>query len=105
MKAVDKGELVTAMAMAYALYRLLPYWDNTAKLHGKMATLEPIAESWDGQGDLSGLRQEVKFLEEAVRRLHEREPHTRLLRHLTEWRERLEQVTAPRVSARGGERQ
>jgi hypothetical protein len=98
---VDKQQLVSAMATAYELFGRLPYWDNTAKLHGKMALLEPRAESWDGRSDLRLLLTEIKYLEDAVRRLHDRDPHTLLLRHLAEWREKVEQEVADSPTAAG----
>lgn len=98
MKAFDKQQLVTAMAQAYELYQRLPYWDNTAKLHGKMAMLEPTAEEWEEGEDLGRLLRDLKALEGAVGRLHDRDPHTQLLRHLTEWREKLEAATPVRAS-------
>jgi hypothetical protein len=95
----DKQALVSAMGTAYSLFSRLPYWDNTAKLHGKMALLEPTAQLWDGKGDLGPLLGEIKFLEDAIRRLHDRDPHTRLLRHLTEWRAKVEHAVAESSSA------
>ena len=89
---MDKDELAAAVKLLQRLYSALPYWDNTAKLHGKVTSLAHFADSWDGHADLAPLLMDVTALDAEVARLHERDPLTQLHRHLSAWRARLEEV-------------
>jgi hypothetical protein len=92
--AFDKDQLVAMTTEIRRLYDRLPYWDNTAKLNGKIIRLQTLAESWDERSDPRGLLDEIRTLEGAVKRLHDRDPLTHLLRRLTEWRTSLEESEA-----------
>lgn len=101
---IDRKQLAKAVETVRRLYYAVPYWNDTAKLHGKVMTLHQMAQTCDGRDDLAALLENVAALEAGIRQIHERDPLTRLLRHLTELRESLQgRSTTATVSSSSGE--
>lgn len=87
---MDKDEIVSSAATVQSLIAALPSCDGTAKLHGKAMTIQQLSQKWKDEDVREALLAAVSALEAGVRRMHERDPLTRLANHLATWRASLE---------------
>ena len=67
----------------------VPDSDSMGKLRGKIGRLEGALREAEENDDLTTFRADAKSAEDLVRRIHENDPMTRLLRCVTRLNERI----------------
>jgi hypothetical protein len=82
-------EMWAAIAELQRCCAAIPDCDATGKLRGKVWRLEAALRDAEGSGDLTAFCADANGAEELVRRIHDAEPLTRMLRCLSALNERI----------------